>query len=258
MIGPGRCVTMLLPMKCSISASTGLSAVLRLLFILCLVPLALGGEAFQTWRDLLGRSFEAKVVSVGVRTVKLENREGQQIDFPLSDLMPSSREQVNAWLKAHQETKAAAVDAGAGADTYPASAFDSILNGKLERLSGKRLKRCTDATRPQKYYLFYYTASWCPPCRKFTPTLVNWYQQNKNDNFELVLITFDRSEEAMAAYASDKKMPWPQLQFEQVKDFKQQFKHGVTGIPSLIVCELDGKVLGNYRGSLDQLSQMVK
>ncbi len=62
----------------------------------------------------------------------------------------------------------------------------------------------------------------------------------------------------MAAYASDKKMPWPQLKFNKVKDLKKQFNHGVSGIPSLIVCDLDGKVLGNYRGNLDQLSQMVK
>lgn len=245
-------------MKGSIAASTGLCSVLRLLLILSLLPLALFGESFQNWRDLLGRSFEAKVVGVGARTVTLENREGKQIDFPLSDLMPSSREQVNAWLKARQESEVAAVDAGGGADSHPPSAFDSILSGKLARLSGKQLKHCTDATRPQKYYLFYYTASWCPPCRKFTPTLVDWYQRNKNDNFELVLISSDRNEEAMVSYASDKNMPWPQLQFDQVKDFKQQFKHGVTGIPSLIVCELDGKVLGNYRGQLDQLSKLVK
>jgi hypothetical protein len=35
------------------------------------------------------------------------------------------------------------------------------------------------------------------------------------------------------------------------------FKHGVTGIPSVIVCELDGKMPGNYR-DLAALEKLVK
>jgi nucleoredoxin len=133
-----------------------------------------------------------------------------------------------------------------------------MLLGNLVRLDGSRLKRCTDATRPKKYYLFYYTASWCGPCQRYTPELVRWYKKNKNENFELVLITSDSNEDAMEDYAKSKKMPWPQLEFKEAKDFKKRFNHGVRGIPSLIVCELDGKNLGNFRSGLDRLSEMVK
>lgn len=224
------------------------------LFIL--TPIALLGEAFLTWDDLLGRTFEAKVVSVGAQSVKFENREGKQIDFPLGDLKPSSREQVSAWLKTQSEDS----DPSGGElqVVHKESVFDRVLIGNLERLKGSRLKRCEDATRPEKYYVFYYTASWCPPCQRFTPELVKWYKSNKNENFELVLISSDRSEDAMEGYAKDKKMPWPQLKMAKVKDFKGQFNHGVKGIPSVIVCDLEGKNLGNFRGNLDGLSKMVK
>jgi len=224
---------------------------------LILAPLSLLGDAFVSWDDLLGRSFEAKIVSVGSRTVKLENREGKQIDFPLGDLMPSSRKQIDSWLKTQR-------DASLGSSSnepevsYKESVFDEILIGDLERLSGKRLKRCNDATRPKKYYIFYYTASWSGPCQRFTPSLVEWYNDNKSENFELVLISSDSSEGAMEAYASDKDMPWPQLEHDKVPGFKKKFDHGVSGIPSLIVCELNGKVLGNFRGRLSALSKMVK
>lgn len=87
---------------------------------------------------------------------------------------------------------------------------------------------------------------------------MEWYNKNKNDNFELVLITSDRSEDAMEGYAASKKMPWPQLELKEAKDFKKRFNHGVRGIPSLIVCELDGKNLGNFRSRLDELSKMVR
>jgi hypothetical protein len=44
----------------------------------------------------------------------------------------------------------------------------------------------------------------------------------------------------------------------EIKDFKEQFDHGVRGIPSVIVCDLNGKNLGNFRSRLDELSQMVR
>lgn len=223
---------------------------------LLLFPLALLGEAFLSWNDLLGRTFEAKIVGVGAQTVKLENREGVQIDFPLGDLKSSSRDQVNTWLQAQSEN--AATSFGPSEEGHKESVFDPYLLGNLERLKRERLKRCRDATRPKKYYVFYYTASWCMPCQIFTPVLAKWYEKNKNENFELVLISSDRSEDAMEAYASDKSMPWPQLKLSKVKDFKKQFRHPVKGIPSVIVCDIDGKVLGNFRGKLDDLSNLVK
>jgi len=224
------------------------------LCLFALLPFGLSAEAYLKWQDIIGRSFEAKIVEVNPQSVRLENREGKQINFPTADLKPSSREQIIDWQKA------AAGDGGSEAERLKAepSAFDEVLLGNLVRLDGKRLKRCTDATRPKKYYVFYYTASWCPPCRRYTPELVKWYEAHKNENFELVLITSDRNEDAMEDYAKSKKMPWPLLKFRETEDFKKSFDHGVRGIPSLIVCELDGKNLGNFRSGLDRLSKLVQ
>ena len=243
---------MKLNFHCSRSGTAGRSLLKLCLFVL--LPFQLSAEAYLKWQDIIGRSFEAKIVEVNAQSVRLENREGKQINFPIADLKPSSREHIHDWQKA------AAGDAGSGVEQQKGepSAFDEVLLGNLVRLDGKRLKRCTDATRPKKYYVFYYTASWCPPCRRYTPELVKWYEDNKNENFELVLITSDRNEDAMEDYAKSKKMPWPLLKFKETKDFKKSFDHGVSGIPSLIVCELDGKNLGNFRSGLDRLSKLVQ
>jgi nucleoredoxin len=140
----------------------------------------------------------------------------------------------------------------------PASVFDDILDGKLVKLDGKSLKSFKDLQKPAKFYVFYYTASWCGPCHQFTPSLVEFYNKNKNGNFEIVLITSDSEEDAMEEYAAEMKMPWPQLKLDKAKDFKKEFKHGVTGIPSVIVCDLEGKNLGNFRGDLNRLAELVK
>jgi len=213
-------------------------------------------EGFMTWDDVIGRSFEAKVIDVSARTVRLENREGVQIDFPIADLKPSSKSQLGQWQSLNSDKTKASV--GEARSAGKVSVFDDVLIGNLERLDGKRLKRFGDATRPEKYYIFYYTASWCGPCQRYTPSLVEWYEKNKNENFELVLISSDRDEDAMEGYAVDKKMPWPHLELDEVKEFREEFDHGVTGIPSVIVCEIDGTNLGNFRSKLAALTEMVK
>ncbi|MGB0744693.1 MAG: thioredoxin-like domain-containing protein [Opitutales bacterium] len=223
------------------------------------MPVLLHAEdGYLEWNDIIGRSFKAKIVDAGALKVTLENSDGKQIDFPIADLKPSSKEHVNAWINANQKTGDASGAADAGEGNYKSSVFDDVLLGNLVRLDGKSLKPSTDATRPEKYYVFYYTASWCGPCRRFTPSLVEWYKKNKSDAFELVLITSDNSEDAMEGYAKSADMPWPLLDFKDAKKFKSSFKHGVRGIPSLIVCKLDGENLGNYRSRLSELSKMVK
>lgn len=223
-----------------------------------LISLQLSAEDYLDWHDIIGRSFEAKIISASAQKVKLENRDGKQIDFPIADLKPSSKDQVKTWQAAQIDEGRNDSTDGLTQDEGKSSVFDDLLMRNLVKLEGKKLKSCRDATRPKKYYLFYYTASWCGPCQKFTPTLVKWYNKNKNDNFELVLITSDSNEDAMEGYAVGKKMPWPLLKFKKAKNFKKRFPHGVRGIPSLIVCDIDGKNLGNFRSRLDELKKMIQ
>jgi nucleoredoxin len=126
------------------------------------------------------------------------------------------------------------------------------------KLDGKSLKSFKDLKKPSKYYVFYYTASWCGPCQQFTPSLVEFYKKNKNDNFELVLITSDSEEDSMEDYAVSKEMPWPQLKLKKADDFKKNFNHGVKGIPAVIVCDLEGKIVTANGRDLNTLGTLLK
>ena len=130
-----------------------------------------------------------------------------------------------------------------------ASAFDEIFDGNLVKLSGKSLKPYKDGVKPEKYYLFYYTASWCGPCHKFTPSLVEFYNKNKDATFEVVLITSDSDEGAMEEYAAELKMPWPQLKLSKTEKFKKEHIYPGRGIPNLVLTDLEGKLIkGSYEG----------
>jgi nucleoredoxin len=208
---------------------------------------------FRTWTRSDGKSAELELIAVadeaGEKTGEFKMRDGRKLKLKASVLS-----EADAKLLADWQPEAAAAAAGAG----PESAFDEILDGNLVKLSGKSLKSFKELQKPSKYYVFYYTASWCPPCQQFTPLLVDFYNKNKNDNFEIILITSDRDEGPMEDYAVAKKMPWPQLKLRKASDFKKKFQHGVTGIPSVVVCGIDGtKIEGNFR-NLAALEQLVK
>jgi thiol-disulfide isomerase/thioredoxin len=221
----------------------------NIILVSCLTT-GIAFAGFETWTNKDGKAAELDLVNVldkdGEKAGEFKMRNGRTVTLKASDLSEESATRLNGW-----QPPAPAVEA-------KPSAFDEILDGNLVKLSGKSLKSLKDLEKPTKYYVFYYTASWCPPCQAFTPSLVEFYEKNKNENFELILITSDSDEDSMEKYAVSKKMPWPQLKLKKASDFKKKFKHGVTGIPSVIVCELDGtKLEGNYR-DLAALEKLVK
>jgi thiol-disulfide isomerase/thioredoxin len=202
---------------------------------------------FESWTNKDGKSVEMELSEVtgegeekaGVFVM----RNGRKVSVKKADLNGDSAKKLDAWKPV-----------GAGKP----SVFDEVIEGNLVALEGTALKDHTLAKKPEKYYVFYYTASWCGPCRSFTPRLVEFYNKNKNDNFEMVLISSDRDEKSMETYAEKNKMPWPHLKFNEIKTFKSKFAHGVRGIPSVIVCDLEGKIVTSNGRDLNALEQLVK
>lgn len=206
---------------------------------------------FRTWTRNDGKTAELELVSVAEsddgKVGEFRMRNGRSLSIKASTLSEADAKLIADWQPAPDP-----------AAVVSSSVFDDILDGKLVKLDRKSLKSFKDFQKPAKFYVFYYTASWCGPCHQFTPTLVEFYKENKNENFEIILITSDKEENAMEEYAAEKKMPWPQLKFDQVDGFKKEFQLGVTGIPSVIVCDLKGNNLGNFRSDLNKLAELVK
>ena len=93
----------------------------------------------------------------------------------------------------------------------------------------------------------YFSASWCGPCRAFTPKLVKFHKQvAKNNNFEIVFVSSDKNEQAMFDYMKKDKMPWFVLPFDagQKKALKEELK--VMGIPTLAVFDKEGKLVTTH------------
>jgi nucleoredoxin len=126
--------------------------------------------------------------------------------------------------------------------------FELTITKDLVESKGSRTKRVNPAElAPKDYYAIYYSAHWCPPCRGFTPKLVAFYNKasKKHDNFEIIFVSSDRSEQDMAGYMEEADMPWLALDYDQKKKSKELTKYAGGGIPCLVLVDSDGKVLSD-------------
>jgi nucleoredoxin len=145
---------------------------------------------------------------------------------------------------------ASAADPAAKETAGKPSVFKDVLKGKLVALTGKRVGRYEMAAEPQ-YYAFYFSAHWCPPCRAFTPKLVEFYnaQEGKKKNFEIIFVSSDNDEKSMEEYIKGDAMPWPAIVFRSLDRIKEIRKYSTEGIPRLVLVDREGKVISDsYEG----------
>jgi thiol-disulfide isomerase/thioredoxin len=93
-----------------------------------------------------------------------------------------------------------------------------------------------------KFIGLYFSASWCGPCRAFTPSLIKFRDAHK-DTFEVILVGADGSPKAQANYMRKYKMPWLAMKNQSPEAIKISKSLGVPHIPYLVILDSDGKIV---------------
>lgn len=85
--------------------------------------------------------------------------------------------------------------------------------------------------------MLYFSAHWCPPCRKFTPKLITLYEklQTGSKSVELVFCSLDKSKDEYDEYTSD--IPWLCMPFDAMESKKMASKYKTDRIPHLVVVD---------------------
>lgn len=93
-----------------------------------------------------------------------------------------------------------------------------------------------------KFVGLYFSASWCGPCRSFTPKLISFRDQHI-ENFEVILVGSDGSAKAQANYMKKYSMPWLALKNQSESARNISLSLDVEYIPYLVILDSQGKVI---------------
>jgi nucleoredoxin len=119
----------------------------------------------------------------------------------------------------------------------------------MEELLGENLltkvkgpKKATSAALKDKdLVLLYFSASWCPPCRQFSPILKDFYKScAEKGKIEIVYVSSDKNIQEFEEYFGS--MPWlslPEGAGESSSTVKNQLAQSlqISGIPTLVVVD---------------------
>ena len=126
----------------------------------------------------------------------------------------------------------------------PKSLFDILSSGSGKLVDNKG--NSVDASSLKgKEFGIYFSAHWCPPCRGFTPVLVETYKKLKaaGKEFEIVFASSDKNEKQFKEYFGE--MPWLSLDFEDERSDELSSFCDVEGIPQLSIFDANGDLVSN-------------
>jgi thiol-disulfide isomerase/thioredoxin len=123
-----------------------------------------------------------------------------------------------------------------------------------------------------KYVMLDFWASWCVPCRKSNPHMIELYNKYKSKGFDVIGIADDDGKVAVwnAAVAKDNVGIWHNIlrglkidmimkHIKNPDDLDQQY--GIASIPTKILIGPDGKILGrfgdSYGGTEEDMDKML-
>jgi len=125
---------------------------------------------------------------------------------------------------------------------------------------GKEVK-LSDFVGKGKVVLVDFWASWCGPCRREMPNLVEAYKQYKKKKFEIVGVSLDRNIDDWKKAIKELNITWPQMSDLKFWDCEGAKLYAVSGIPHVILIDGEGTILarGLYGEELlKKLAEILK
>ena len=144
-------------------------------------------------------------------------------------------------------------DAALIVDTNDVTWWQKQKDGKFVKMDGKWNAR---------YFILYYSASWCGPCRASLPRNLEVYRDKiaPRKDLEVVLCSMDHALEGAQKWAVSNKMPWPVFLFGYLDNLSKESplirKNYPGPIPSLVLVDANGNKIAS--GSMDGLVRKVE
>lgn len=98
-------------------------------------------------------------------------------------------------------------------------------------------------------------ATWCPPCINEIPKLKKVYEKYKDQKFQIIGVSLDRTMPPLAAYVQDEELAWVHY-WDENREVRNQY--GVTAIPTAFLIDGEGIIRKASLGGFDVESAVAE
>lgn len=113
---------------------------------------------------------------------------------------------------------------------------------EMQTPDGQSVK-LSDYAGKGKVVLVDFWASWCGPCRREMPNLVEAYKKYKNKKFEIVGVSLDRNAEDWKKGIEQLQITWPQMSDLKFWNCEGAKLYAVSSIPHTVLIDGEGTII---------------
>jgi len=115
-----------------------------------------------------------------------------------------------------------------------------------------------------KYVLVKFTATWCPPCQRAIPGMLELYEKYRDKEFEIVSVFIRQDERDPVAtvrnFVRERGLPWIILSEALTARAGQPLQRetfGIQGVPTFFLLDKEGEILVDRTHSLSSITTRV-
>jgi len=117
------------------------------------------------------------------------------------------------------------------------------------KMSNNTYLTLSDVIKQNKLTLLDFWATWCGPCIKELPVIVQLYNDYKDKGLEIISVSIDNNEQVWQSFIQKNNMSWLQVISKKGESDDIGKLYGVSSIPYMLLINSDGKVIAtNIRG----------